>query len=74
MYMFKSLRDQMGGGKDRDFIDKEHVLISYLIQRQSECDYLLMERNVSFQNKREICSDYWVLHIQEMEVVLLRDL
>jgi hypothetical protein len=22
MYMFESLRDQMGGGKDRDFIDK----------------------------------------------------
>ncbi len=39
MYMFKSLRDQMGGGKDRDLIDKEHVRISNLIQRQSECDF-----------------------------------
>jgi hypothetical protein len=40
MYMLKSLRDQMGGGKDRDLIDKQHVLILNLIQRQSECDFL----------------------------------
>jgi hypothetical protein len=39
MYMFESLRDQMGGGKDRDLIDKQHVLISNLIKRQSECDF-----------------------------------
>ncbi len=26
MYMFKSLRDQMGGGKDRDLIDRQHIL------------------------------------------------
>ncbi len=25
MYMFESLRDQMGGGKDRDLIDKQHI-------------------------------------------------
>jgi hypothetical protein len=36
MYMFESLRDQMGGGKDRDFIDKQHIRISSLIKRQSE--------------------------------------
>jgi hypothetical protein len=30
MYMFESLRDQMGGGKDRDFIDKQHIQISKL--------------------------------------------
>jgi hypothetical protein len=41
MYMFKSLRDQMGGGKDRDLIDKQHVLISNLIKRQSERDFLI---------------------------------
>ncbi len=35
MYMFESLRDQMGGKKDRDLIDKQHVLISSLIKRQS---------------------------------------
>jgi hypothetical protein len=40
MYMFESLRDQMGGGKDRDLIDKQHVLISNLIKRQSERDFL----------------------------------
>jgi hypothetical protein len=39
MYMFESLRDQMGGGKDRDLIDKQHILISNLIKRQSECDF-----------------------------------
>ncbi len=39
MYMFKSLRDQMGGGKDRDLIDKQHILISNLIKRQSERDF-----------------------------------
>ncbi len=40
LYMFESLRDQMGGGKDRDRIDKEHIQISSLIKRQSERDFL----------------------------------
>ncbi len=40
MYMFESFRDQMGGGKDRDLIDKQHILISNLIKRQSERDFL----------------------------------
>jgi hypothetical protein len=39
MYMFESLRDQMGGEKDRDLIDRQHTLISNLIKRQSECDF-----------------------------------
>jgi hypothetical protein len=40
MYMFESLRDQMGGGKDRDLIDDEqHILITNLIKRQSERDF-----------------------------------
>jgi hypothetical protein len=39
IYMFESLRDQMGGRKDRDLIDKQHILISNLIKRQSECDF-----------------------------------
>ncbi len=34
MYMFESLRDQMGGGKDRYLIDKQHVLTSNLIEDQ----------------------------------------
>ncbi len=25
MYMFESLRHQMGGGKDRDLIDRQHI-------------------------------------------------
>ncbi len=39
MYMFESLRDQMGGRKDRDLIDRQHVLISNLIKRQSERNF-----------------------------------
>jgi hypothetical protein len=39
MYMFESLRNQMGGGKDRDLIDRQHILISNLIKRQSEHDF-----------------------------------
>ena len=39
MYMFESCKDQMGGRKDRDLIDKQHVLISNLIKRQSERDF-----------------------------------
>jgi hypothetical protein len=39
MYMFESLRDQVGGGKDRDLIDRQHVVISNLIKRQSERDF-----------------------------------
>ncbi len=39
MYMFESLRDQMGGGKDRYLIDRQHIPISNLIKRQSECDF-----------------------------------
>jgi hypothetical protein len=37
--MFESLRDQMGGGTDRDLIDKQHFKISSLIKRQSEQDF-----------------------------------
>ncbi len=39
MYMFESLRNQMGGGKDRGLIDRQHTLISNPIKRQSECDF-----------------------------------
>jgi hypothetical protein len=39
MYMFESHRDQMGGGNNRDLIDRQHILISNLIKRQSECDF-----------------------------------
>jgi hypothetical protein len=39
-YMFESLRDQIGVGKDRDLIDRQHILISNLIKRQSERDFL----------------------------------
>jgi hypothetical protein len=39
MYMFESLRDQMGGGKFRDLINKQHIQISNFIKRQSEHDF-----------------------------------
>jgi hypothetical protein len=39
MYMLESLRDHIGGGKDRDLIDRQHILISNLIKRQSERDF-----------------------------------
>ncbi len=39
MYIFESLRDQMGGEKDRDLIDKQHILILKLIKRQSEREF-----------------------------------
>jgi hypothetical protein len=29
----------MGGEKDRDLVDRQHTLISNLINRQSECDF-----------------------------------
>ncbi len=39
MCMFESLRDQMGGGKDRDLIYRQHIKISSLIKSQSERDF-----------------------------------
>ena len=39
MYMFESLRTQLGGGKDREEIDHLHVVLSNLIKRQSEPDF-----------------------------------
>jgi hypothetical protein len=39
MYKFKSLRHQLGVGKDRDYNDWEHVVVSNIIKRQSECDF-----------------------------------
>ncbi len=39
MYMFKSLRLQFGGGIVQDYIDQEHVVVSNIIQRQSERDF-----------------------------------
>jgi hypothetical protein len=39
MYMFESLRDQVGDGNNRDLIDRQHILISNLIKRQSERDF-----------------------------------
>jgi hypothetical protein len=37
--MFESLRLQLGGSIDQDYIDQEHVVVSNIIQRQSERDF-----------------------------------
>ncbi len=78
MYMFESLRDQMGHRKDRAFIDKQHIQISSLINRQSEQDFplgsmrneLIDGTKCQSSEQKGIFSDYCVLHIQQMEVVL----
>ncbi len=36
MYMFESLRLHRGGSIDQDYIDQEHIVVSNIIQRQSE--------------------------------------
>ncbi len=41
MYMFEPLREQMGGEKNRNLIDRQHILISNLIKRQSKHDFPL---------------------------------
>ena len=38
-YIFESLRNQIGSGKDRDDIDKQHVRMYMIIKRQSERDF-----------------------------------
>ncbi len=81
MYLFVSLRDQMGGGKDRDLIDQQHIQISNLIKRQKEHDFprgsmrngLIDGTKCQPSEQKGTYSDYCVLHIQQMEVVLLRD-
>ena len=39
MYMFASLRYQLGAGKSRDLIDQQHLQVSKFIQHQSERDF-----------------------------------
>jgi hypothetical protein len=39
MYMFESLRHQLGAGKYHDNFDREHIVVSNIIKRQSERDF-----------------------------------
>ena len=39
MYVIESLRDQLGAGINRDMINKQHILVSNLLKRQSERDF-----------------------------------
>ncbi len=38
-YMFELLCHQLGGGKDCDYINQEHIVVSNIIKRQSERDF-----------------------------------
>ncbi len=38
MFVFESLRLQLGGSINRDYFDQEHIVLSNIIQRQRECD------------------------------------
>ncbi len=38
-HMFESPRLHLGGGIDQDYIDQEHIVVSSIIQRQSEHDF-----------------------------------
>jgi hypothetical protein len=40
MYMIESLRHQVGRGQDRDFLDRQHVIVPNVLRRQSERDFL----------------------------------
>ena len=76
--MYESLGEQIGGRNDRDLIDRQHILMSNLIKTQSDCDFprgsmrngLIDGTKCQSSDVRKICSDYCVLHIQQMEVVL----
>jgi hypothetical protein len=78
MYMFESLRDKMGGGKDSDLIDRQHILLSNLIKRQSKCDFpqgsmrngLINETKCQSLEQKGNLFRLHVLHIQQMEVML----
>jgi hypothetical protein len=39
MYIFEPLCHQLGGGKDRDYINQEHIVVSNIIKGQSERDF-----------------------------------
>jgi hypothetical protein len=39
MYMFNLLHYQLGDGKDCDYIDQEHIVVSNITKRQSESDF-----------------------------------
>jgi hypothetical protein len=39
MYVFESLCVQLGGRKDCDYIDQQHIFLSNIIKRQSERDF-----------------------------------
>jgi hypothetical protein len=39
MYMFESLHLYLGGSIDQDYIGQEHIVVSNIIQRQSERDF-----------------------------------
>jgi hypothetical protein len=75
MYMFESVRHQVGGGQDRDFLDQQRIVVFNCIKRQSERDFSrgsmrngqLMEQNVSLPNEKETYSINFVLQVLRFE-------
>jgi hypothetical protein len=55
MYMFESLYLHLGGGIDQDYIDQEQLVVSNIIQRESECDFHV-ERCVMVSLKAQKCN------------------
>jgi hypothetical protein len=74
-YMFESLHAQIGGGKNRDDIDKLHIQLSLIIRCQSEHDYprgamhtvSLMVQSVRQKRGGGICFYYYALHRQKKD-------
>ena len=72
LYMFESLQKQIGGGIDRDAIDKLHVRMSASIRRQSDQDFprgamrngLIDGTKCQSTERRGNCFDYFALQGQ----------
>jgi hypothetical protein len=77
MYMFESLRQQLGGGMDRDFIDQLHIEISNFIKRQSERDFprgsmrngLIDDTKCQSSERKATCFAFCAFVIQKDELL-----
>ncbi len=83
MYMFESLRLHFGGGIDQDYIDQEHIVVSNIIQRQSEHDFPrgLMRNGLmdgtkiqSFERKGNLFRFFCIAHRTKAKTILKNSL
>ena len=80
-YIFESLRNQIGSGKDRDDIDKQHGRMYMIIKRQSERDFprgamrngLIDGTKCQAERGRETYFYCCVLDIHPMEVISYKE-